>query len=55
MKTINIFFILILFVTSFIYPQEKQFISDNLEIIKLNENAFIHISYMETPIFGRFP
>jgi metallo-beta-lactamase class B len=36
------------------YSQNKSVISENLEIVKLTENAFLHVSYMEAPAFGRF-
>lgn len=36
------------------YPQEKLPISENLEIVKMTENYFLHISYMENSTFGRF-
>ena len=30
-------------------------VDDNIELIKLSENAYIHISYMEFPEYGRTP
>ena len=30
-------------------------ISNDIELIKISENAYQHISYMESPQFGRFP
>jgi len=55
MKTKILILFLTLLFSSLCYPQEKKIISEDLEIIKLSENAFIHISYMEDPSFGRFP
>jgi metallo-beta-lactamase class B len=37
-----------------ILPQEKEIISDDLEVIHLSKNSILHISYMETESFGRF-
>ncbi len=34
---------------------EKIVISDDLELIPVSEHAYIHISYMETAGYGRFP
>ncbi len=30
-------------------------VADNVELIKLSENAYIHISYLESPNYGRIP
>ncbi len=55
MKTKILSLLLTLFFPLLCYSQEKQIISNDLEILKLTENAFLHISYMENPSFGRFP
>ncbi|HRS52023.1 MAG TPA: subclass B1 metallo-beta-lactamase [Candidatus Marinimicrobia bacterium] len=34
---------------------KKIHISNDLELIKLSENAYVHISYSDLPEFGRFP
>lgn len=40
----------------FTQPDYKMInISDNIELIKLSENAYIHISYLELPNYGRTP
>ncbi|HSP87750.1 MAG TPA: hypothetical protein VLN45_06425, partial [Ignavibacteriaceae bacterium] len=51
----KIFLIIIFSLSAYNYSQEKIIISDDLEIIKLTENVFIHISYLETQSFGRVP
>jgi metallo-beta-lactamase class B len=55
MKTKYIFLILILIFSLKFYSQEKQVISEDLEIIKISDNAFVHISYKEYSTFGRVP
>jgi metallo-beta-lactamase class B len=54
MKSI-IFFIC--FFSIVIYPQfpgNKIIISDNLELIQLTENSYIHISFTDSELYGRF-
>ncbi|MGA2822284.1 MAG: hypothetical protein ABSE72_02040, partial [Bacteroidales bacterium] len=30
-------------------------VSDDIELIKISDNVYVHISYAELPGFGRFP
>ena len=50
--------ILICFASRFVSSQndyKKIEISNNIELVKISENSYVHISYAESPQFGRFP
>ncbi len=51
-----IFGVLLFFNSSYSQEHYKSVkISDDIEIIKLSNNAYVHVSYATTPKFGRYP
>lgn len=55
MKKLPILLLAILLNLSTFSQEFKKFrISENIELIKISENAFVHVSYAELPNFGRF-
>jgi len=51
------FLILACLIQSDVFSQANQMIrvSENIELIKLSEHAYVHISYSTLPEYGRFP
>lgn len=50
--------LLILLIHFSAYPQngyKKIKLSDKLELVKISDNAYVHVSYSEAPNFGKFP
>ena len=57
MRTLISSFLIFIFIQSG-YPQSgytKIKISSDIELIKLSDHAYVHISYAALPKFGRFP
>ncbi|HEX2970197.1 MAG TPA: subclass B1 metallo-beta-lactamase [Bacteroidales bacterium] len=50
----SVLLIIIAFLCRQSFSQDRIRVSDDIELIKLSENAYIHVTYNETPSFGRY-
>lgn len=55
-KLLIVLLTLMIQLSGFTEPNYKKIkVSNNIELIKISDNAYIHTSYAELPEFGRFP